>query len=436
MPDRILLIDKLDATRELIPAWVAERWPDLALDIRDPARGCPGADFPWGRYRLLLLGYKLGLPAEDGLDWMRRLRGRPELPPIIMLTGFGDEATAVQALKLGASDYLSKRGLTRERLLEAVGDALAAAGATAADPATETTVPLSTEDLAPSVRAASSPGGSPGAGSSPRLLHGRRTGVSVPGYEVIRELGSGGMATVHLARRAEDGELVALKILPLTEQWDTGLLRRFVREYNLLGQLSHPNVVRTYERAFARDFAYIAMEFFERGDLADRIAAGMHSETAVAYLRQIASGLAAAHEVGILHRDIKPSNVLFRGDGVPAIVDFGISKLRDHMSTLSMAPGLMGTPSYLSPEQILEQAADERSDFYSLGVMFYEMLTGDRPFHARNLPELLEQHVSAPVPQLPPHLARLQPVVDGLLAKDPDERFQTTEELLLGIDWD
>jgi serine/threonine protein kinase len=319
------------------------------------------------------------------------------------------------------------------RFVEAVESALGPEGA--APPAAERTVRLAPAEIPhrqPPTAAAPAP--------APRAATGGaaapKAGARVPGYELLRRLGEGGMADVHLARRAEDGLEVALKILQLEGQEDVTLLRRFMREYSLLARLTHPNVVHIYERAFARDFAYIAMEYFPAGDLAGRIQRGVGTDTAVSYLRQIAAGLGAAHALGIVHRDIKPGNILFRDEQRLAIVDFGISRATDQSSSMSMACALLGTPAYMSPEQVRGGEADVRSDLYSVGVVFYEMLTGRKPFQAAGLGDLLDAHLYAPPPRLHAELARLQPVLDGLLAKDPDERFQSTEELLLGVDWD
>jgi serine/threonine-protein kinase PpkA len=131
---------------------------------------------------------------------------------------------------------------------------------------------------------------------------------------------------------------------------------------------------------------------------------------------------------------MKPGNVLFRADDSAAITDFGIAKAIGS-TTLTGIDAVMGTPQYISPEQIDGATADRRSDLYSLGVIFFETLTGEKPFKGTRLTEVLDKHLNGPIPRLPAHLAEYQPVIDGLLAKDPAERFQTTDELLMGLDW-
>jgi serine/threonine-protein kinase PpkA len=232
--------------------------------------------------------------------------------------------------------------------------------------------------------------------------------------------------------------MVVLKVLNLENNDDSSLLRRFMREYKLIAQIQHPNIVQIYERAFASTFAYIAMEYFSHGDLAERLKRGLDSRTAINYLHQITEGLGAAHAKGIVHRDMKPANILFRSEDSLAITDFGIAKTveSDQLKRqLTVDGALMGTLYYISPEQIMGKEADQRSDIYSLGVIMYKMLTGNHPYVGSSPTEVFEGHLSAPIPLLPEKFSSLQPLLDGLLAKDPDERFQSTDDLLMGLNW-
>ncbi len=153
------------------------------------------------------------------------------------------------------------------------------------------------------------------------------------------------------------------------------------------------------------------------------------------YLRQICEGLMAAHLHDVVHRDLKPGNVLFRGDDTLAITDFGIAKTLDEERSLTSDDVILGTPYYLSPEQVRDGQIDQRSDLYSLGVLLYEMLSGQKPFQGDNVAMLIDAHLHAPIPKLPQELMAFQPLIEGLLAKDPDERFQSAEEVLAAIDW-
>jgi serine/threonine protein kinase len=260
--------------------------------------------------------------------------------------------------------------------------------------------------------------------------------VRVPGYDGLHLIAKGGMATIYLAKRDGDGLPVILKVLPINEKDNSALLKRFMREYTLLGKLNHPHVARIYERGFASNFAYIAMEYFPAGDLRAQLANDpIPGCRALRYLRQMAQGLGAIHALDIIHRDMKPANILFRDDDTLAITDFGVAKSLMVKEVLTQDNTFIGTLYYISPEQIRNQQTTTSSDFYSLGVILFEMLMGNKPFYGRSPSELFHAHLNAPIPRLPPKLAAFQPLLDGLLAKDPDDRFQSTEDLLMGLDW-
>jgi serine/threonine-protein kinase PpkA len=254
-----------------------------------------------------------------------------------------------------------------------------------------------------------------------------------PGYGIVHIIGQGGQAQVYLAEREHDGLRVALKVLDRTLRQDPVFLERFVREYKLIASLENEHVARIYDQGFAGDFPYIAMEFLPSGTLASRIREGLTSRAALRITSQVARALDAIHAQGIVHRDLKPANILFRADGGPVIVDFGLAKDLGSKASLTVAGQLLATPRYMSPEQCLGHAVDARSDLYSLGAVFFEMLTGRKMYESTGIAELVNAHVHAPVPRLPAHLAGYQPILDRLLAKDPDERFQSGRELFAMI---
>jgi serine/threonine-protein kinase PpkA len=251
----------------------------------------------------------------------------------------------------------------------------------------------------------------------------------VPGYNVVHIIGQGGQAQVYLAEREHDGLRVALKVLNRALRNDPVFLERFVREYKLVASLDSAFVARIYDQGFSGDYPYIAMEFLPSGTLAARIREGLTTRAALRVAAQIAQALDAIHSRGIVHRDLKPANILFRADGRPVIVDFGLAKDLAVNSSLTVAGQLVATPRYSSPEQFLGRPVDARSDLYSLGVVFYEMLTGRKLFEPIGGADLVYAHLHSPIPRLPAHLAGYQPVLDRLLAKDPKDRFQTAREL-------
>jgi serine/threonine-protein kinase PpkA len=252
---------------------------------------------------------------------------------------------------------------------------------------------------------------------------------SIPGYRVLNPIGQGGQAMVYLASRAADGLSVALKVLDRGARQDPVYLERLKREYRVLAAIDNPFVAKIYDQDFSGELAYIAMEFVPAGTLAGRIRDGIPVRDAVRLVGQIAHALEAIHAAGIVHRDLKPANILFRTDGRPVVVDFGLAKDLSAKSTLTAAGELLATPRYMSPEQCLNLPVDGRSDLYSLGVIFYEMLTGSRMYESANAARVVEMHVNAPVPRLPAQLADHQALLDGLLAKKPEHRFQSAHAL-------
>jgi eukaryotic-like serine/threonine-protein kinase len=252
-------------------------------------------------------------------------------------------------------------------------------------------------------------------------------------YRVIRRLGSGGMANVYLAEDTELGRSVAIKVLDEKHAKDEQFVERFRREAKNAASLQHPNIVSIYDRGEAEGTYYIAMECIEGRTLKELLVARgpVPVDQAVAYTRQILGAIRFAHRKGIVHRDIKPHNVLVDADGRLKVTDFGIA--RAGASQMTEAGSIIGTAQYLSPEQARGAPVDQRSDLYSVGVVLYEMLTGSVPFTGDTPVEIAMKHISA-VPE-PPSAKRpevpedLDMVVLRALAKDPDERFQTAEEM-------
>ena len=251
----------------------------------------------------------------------------------------------------------------------------------------------------------------------------------IPGYTVLHMIGQGGQAKVYLAQRNADGLAVALKVLDRQARQDRIYLERLKREYKAIASLENPYVAKIYDQNFTGEQPFIAMEFVPSGTLAGKMREGVASLDALRITAQIAQALDAIHAKGIVHRDLKPANILFRPDGRPVIVDFGLAKDLAVDSTLTVVGQLLATPRYMSPEQCLNRPVDARSDLYSLGVIFYEMLTGQRMYESANSANLVNMHVNAPLPMLPARLAGYQPVLDRLLAKNPEERFQSAREL-------
>ncbi|WP_395689075.1 protein kinase domain-containing protein [Caenimonas koreensis] len=258
--------------------------------------------------------------------------------------------------------------------------------------------------------------------------------LRLKGYRLTRKIGTGGMTEVFLAVRESDSLPVVLKVLDASGKAVSEHLSRFIQEYTLLSRIDHPHVIRIYDQGFTDDHAYIAMEYFETGDLRAEITKGMSGPRVIEIITQVAQALEAIHQMGVIHRDLKPENIMQRADGSVALADFGIAKSmlqQENMAFTQTRHGdVVGTPYYLSPEQAAGGAITPVSDLYSLGVMMFEMLAGARPYKAETLESLLAQHISAPTPLLPaPHEA-LQPIVERLMCKKPAERYPSAQALL------
>jgi serine/threonine protein kinase len=181
-------------------------------------------------------------------------------------------------------------------------------------------------------------------------------------------------------------------------------------------------------------FEYLVMEYLPRGDLKTRMQEGVSEDDALHYALAVARALQVIHDAGILHRDLKPPNVLLRDDNDVALIDFGVARTVEDGTTDEPAAMVRGSPYYMSPEHALGETLDARADFYSLGVMLYEMLTGTRPYIGRTAQAVLQQHVSAPLPHLPGGLARHQPVLARLLAKGRQDRPATAAEIIAALE--
>lgn len=255
----------------------------------------------------------------------------------------------------------------------------------------------------------------------------------VEGFRLIKKIGEGGMSQVFLAENRAGGPILVLKVLELRHDADDMALRRFVQEFALASNIRHRNVARIYAQGFTEHHAYIAMEYLTGGDLRKRIQEGLSRSQALAFLGQIARALVAIHNEGIVHCDLKPDNLMLRDDSTLALADFGIAKHSGAQFDAGASSEVFGTPYYISPEQILCEPIDARGDLYSLGVIFHEVLTGRKPYHAADAMALLDMHLKAPIPRLPPDLADCQGVLDKLMAKQPSARYANAAEALAAI---
>lgn len=257
--------------------------------------------------------------------------------------------------------------------------------------------------------------------------------LKIPGYSIIRALASGGMAEVFLATQENFGRNVALKVM-LTQRGDPTFGERFMREARIVAQMSHSNIVSVFDVGEIGGKYYLAMEYLEGGDLQERLKRNADPVFAIDVCRAIASALKYAHDKGFVHRDIKPANVLFRGDCTPVLTDFGIARAVGSNTMLTQQGLVVGTPAYMSPEQALGKPVDNRSDIYSLGILFYQLITGDVPYKSESVISVVMKHIQEPIPRLETHDARLQMLIDKMMAKEPSARYQDCAEVIAALD--
>ncbi|HHP7233197.1 MAG TPA: CHASE2 domain-containing serine/threonine-protein kinase [Desulfobacterales bacterium] len=259
-------------------------------------------------------------------------------------------------------------------------------------------------------------------------------------YEILEELGQGAMGTVYLGRDPKINREVAIKTLSFTNVSDDKLeevKERFLREAEAAGRLSHPNIVTIFDVGEEHDLAYMAMQLLKGRPLADYCQKGalMAVKKVLKVVAEVAEALQYAHTHGVVHRDVKPENIILLDEGQIKVADFGIARV---MSTSNTQTGvILGTPNYMSPEQVEGSHVDGRSDLFSLGVVMYELLSGEKPFHGDNMAHLMYNIANGshvPLPQVAANVPECcVKIVNKLLSKDPDKRYKTAETLIKSL---
>lgn len=259
--------------------------------------------------------------------------------------------------------------------------------------------------------------------------------MKIPGYQVKHVIGKGGMSTVYLAVQESLDREVALKVMAPALVADEDFTKRFLKEGKIVARLDHRNIVTVYDIGAFESYYYMALEYAAGGNLSQYIRKGLTKEYALTILKAIAGALDYAHARGFIHRDVKSANILFRADKTPLLSDFGIAKAAASSGTQLTQAGLaVGTPKYMSPEQTMGKTVTAQSDFYSLGVVFYEMLTGRCPFEGEDSFVIALKHMNEPIPDPPSYCAEFKPILVRMLAKAPADRYSNTQELFSAID--
>jgi tRNA A-37 threonylcarbamoyl transferase component Bud32/CheY-like chemotaxis protein len=393
---RFLLIDDDPRYRALLRHHLSCDLGAAELTAHDPVRLGPfEPEFLAQGFSAVLLDHDW--EGGSGLDWLPQLTARPGFAPVVFLApdAHGEIATRAKAEQPFA--VLGKNKIDHAALIRALEQAH--------------------QQQAKSVAAWRA---SPEARQQQTFAE-----AFIPGYRRARRIAAGSVSELFLAESLQVGSMVALKI-SRDERRADGVdqsFARFLQEYEIVRSIRHPNVVKIIDLGVSDDYAYLVMEYFPGGDLRRRSRGRLPARQAVERALQIAEALQAIHGAGILHRDLKPGNVMLRADGSLALIDFGLAKHRTLELEVTDKGLIFGTPHYMSPEQGHGKPIDARADLYGLGVIFFEMLTGAKPYDADNPMAVIFKHAKHPIPRLPEPVAALQPIVDRLLAKEPDERY-------------
>ena len=391
---RLLLIDEDRRRCADFRQWLASWRPEAELVVRDPVVEGPL------RPEFVAQGFDAVLLADEwsgggGLPWAKELAGRNGFAPLVLLSG--RDAAAYETMPLGVQ-VVDRDELGHGKLIEVLS------------------VAEQRQSFARAVWRTSATG---------RDAQ-RFGGAFIRGYRHIRRIATGTVSDLYLGESEAAGALVALKVARDRQAEHSDLddsFRRFLQEYEIVQRVRSPGVVRLYDLGVSDEHAWLVMEYFPAGDLRKRMRAGLPVRRALYNAISIARALQAIHAAGVLHRDLKPGNVMLRDDGSIALIDFGLSKDAALAGDVTDRGMIFGTPHYMSPEQGHGEPIDGRSDLYSLGVILYEMLVHEKPYKADNPMALIYKHRKEPVPHLPAPFEPLQPVLDRLLAKSPQDRF-------------
>ncbi|MBL8518675.1 MAG: serine/threonine protein kinase [Betaproteobacteria bacterium] len=418
MSPRIAVLDSAYGSRTLIGLFLRQRWPNAVIDSIDPftetMHGLHSIAAPDAN--LVIIG-SIGSLAE-ATNVLGKLRNRPSPPGVILLISAELEPLARQLAEAGAHAVLLRESLSARDLIDASTRLMRQEG----EP------PLQLDPARAQVPDARS------RGVFPLIVQGRRQDIAIERFRMLGKLAGNENNHVFYAERLRDRKRAVVKVMNGAPVEQKKALHSFIDLYVYLSAKEERSLVKVLDGGIAGDYPYMAFEYLVSGDLRRAMQEPLAPQDALRITRMIATALAVLHADRLAHMDVKPENVFFRDDGSIVLIDFTLATRFGLVAGMRGVGEVMGTPFYMSPEHGQGLPVDGRSDFYSLGVLFHEMLTGQKPFTAEGAAALIYKHIHDEVPLLSLRFRAYQPLVDKLMAKRPEDRFQTAADLLAALD--
>ncbi len=406
---RISVIDGSPGYRAILSAFIRSHWADAAIEEIDPfSQTMRGAGMAFGgKGDMVILG-GIGTHGE-ALSALERL-GKRQMP-VILLVSHEMQAEAKELMQAGAVAVLIKDALSRASLVAAISRAAGDGNG---------------EDAAPAT----------GFGHYEFAVEGERHVIGIEHFHEAGTLASTAMSKLFLAKHAVDERRAVVKIAHSWPYHNEEVADYFCLRYGFFTSLGGRGVVHYLDAGIAGPWPYLVYEHLAGGDLRARMAVGMSPAQALAVLIPLAEALTSIHDGGFVHLDVKPENIMFRTageDGELVLIDYNISTPVGQVARDRVTNDILGSPDYMSPEQGQGLPVDGRSDLYSVGVLLYEMLAGERPYLAKNSAELIFKHIHDEVPLLPKAVRDYQPLIDALMAKNREERLASGAELVRAL---
>ena len=408
------VIDGSAGFRNVLCAFLHTEWPSACIEEVDPFDETrPGIGHALAaRIDVILLG-GIGTLAE-ACATLKGLDALDNCPPVILMVARELAPQVALLTQAGASSILFKDGFSKNSLTATIRRLLGLRSTVAPAATTDASVATATPDTQ-------------NFGQFSFIANGQFQTLEIEHYRFVATLASSPLAQVFSAQGIEDRKRVIVKVALSTPHHNKEAYV-FSKRFQLIDSFKGRNVVQYLDAGIAGSWPYVVIEYLPGGDLRRRMAAGMAPREAVQVLSQLASALGAMHAGKLAHMDVKPENIFFRGDEI-VLIDFNIATSFGNVARNSVTGDVLGSPFYMSPEQGQGIAVDGRSDLYSLGVIFYEMLTGSQPYVGESAIKVIYKHIHDEIPLLPKRVRSLQPILDGLMAKDPNERIARAEDL-------